>query len=85
MDALAVYPRQVAYDPFRPPDWRWQRAKWLIANGRYVSRRRDDDVTGRVVRYLRALHGKRDAASVRRRHPNIFAAHQLHQGTATKR
>ena len=53
MDALACYPHQVAHDPFRPPDWRWQCAKWLIANGRYVSRRRDDDLTGRVVRYLR--------------------------------
>ena len=23
MDARASYPRQLAYDPFRPPDWRW--------------------------------------------------------------
>ncbi len=40
--------------PFRPPHWRWQRARWLVEHQRYFCRRRDDADTGRAVRYLRA-------------------------------
>ena len=45
---------------FRPPDWRWRRAQWLVARGRYVTPRRDDEETGRAVRYLRALARLKD-------------------------
>ncbi len=45
--------QQQAKNPFRPPDWRWQRAHDLVTAGRYYSRKRDDDETGVAVQYLR--------------------------------
>lgn len=45
--------RQQARNPFRPPDWRWQRANDLVTAGRYYSRKCDDEETGVAVHYLR--------------------------------
>lgn len=52
---MSRYAEIQQYSPFRPVDWRWRRAKWLVARGRNFSRRRDDDETGRAVRYIRAF------------------------------
>jgi len=50
-DAMGTYyPDLQRHSFFRPPDWRWRRAQWLVTRGRYYSRRRDDVETGRAVR-----------------------------------
>jgi len=47
------YPDFVRYDPYRPLDWRWQRAQELLAEGCNVSRFRDDEATCELLYYLR--------------------------------
>ncbi len=49
-----TFPALQQHCPFRPPCWRWRRARWLVEHQRYFCRRRDDADTGRAVRYLRA-------------------------------
>jgi hypothetical protein len=44
------YPDYLRHCPWRPPDWRWQRALDLVRNGRYFCRSRDDATTGEAVR-----------------------------------
>ena len=46
--------------PLRQPDWRWQRALAVVRGEDQLSRRHDDQWTGRAVEYLR----KRDRPSV---------------------
>jgi hypothetical protein len=73
---------------FRRPDWRWQRACWLVENGHYFSCRRDDADTGRAVHYLRALARCRHSVptpAVLKRFGGIHAARQLHQGGGATR
>jgi hypothetical protein len=83
-DAMSLYfPDLQRAFFFRRPDWRWQRACWLVENGRYFSCRRDDADTGRAVHYLQALARCRrgvPTAAVLRRFGDIHAARQLHQG-----
>jgi hypothetical protein len=73
------YPDLLRYSFFRPTDWRWRRARWLVERGRSFSRRRDDDQTGRAVRYLRAL-GRGHAAAAIRQFPDVHGARRLHDG-----
>jgi len=42
------------HNPLRALDWRWRRAHELLAGGRRFSAKRDDLITGRALRYLRA-------------------------------
>ncbi len=82
MEAMTPsYPQRQAHNPFRPPDWRWQRAQWLVEDGRYHSQRRDDEPTGEAVRYLRTLArrpGIRET-TLQRRFPAVHAARRLHE------
>jgi hypothetical protein len=84
MDAMKVYFPDVQRSSCnRHPDWRWGRAGWLVENGRYFSRRRDDADTGRAAHYLRALARSRRGdprADLLQRFPDIHAARQLREG-----
>jgi hypothetical protein len=42
-------------DPFRPVDWRWRRALYLVETGRRVAPRRDDAWARAAARFCRAL------------------------------
>ena len=78
------YPTLVRFDPMRPLDWRCQRAQTLLDNGSRFRRDRDDEDTGRAVRYLRAVRRSRDAGEsistmkVKPQLVDIHRAHQLH-------
>jgi hypothetical protein len=72
------YPDLMKHSFFRPADWRWRRACRLAERGRSFARRRDDDETGRAVRYLRAL-GRGHTVAVRR-FPDVHGARRLHDG-----
>jgi hypothetical protein len=80
------YPDLQRYSCFRRPDWRWRRAHWLVDRGRYLSRRRDDEETGRAVHYLRALARCRDgpSPSFLRRFGDLYSAHRLRVEEAPK-
>lgn len=68
--------------PCRPPDWRWRRACFLIAQGMYASSKRDDDLTCREVRFARQAAGYLTGRGLRilaKQKPDIFLAHQVHQ------
>jgi hypothetical protein len=79
---IVNHPELQRHSPRRPLAWRWQRARHLVENGRYVSRHRDDDQTGRAVRYLRALQrcqGERGQERLARSYPDVHAARLLHE------
>jgi hypothetical protein len=79
----ASYPQRQRHSPTRSVAWRWERAHDLVREGRYYSRHRDDAETGRAVHYLRALNRCRhggDLERLQRFHPEVYAAHQLHDG-----
>ena len=81
---VLYYPDLVRFDPMRALDWRWQRAQSLLDNGSCFRRDRDDEDTGRAVRYLRAVRRSRDAGEsistmkVKPQLVDIHRAHQLH-------
>jgi hypothetical protein len=81
MDAIPSFPHRIACDHNRPPDWRWRRAQWLCGHGRYFCRRRDDELTGQALRYLRLL--KRSSNNARRTFPSLHSAHQLHESNGS--
>lgn len=58
-------------DPFRRPDWRWERAQYLVDQGKYFSTKRDDTATGIAIKYLREM-GRRSSKGLKRRiHPRF--------------
>jgi len=73
---------QVRFDATRSVDWRWQRACSLVQDDRRFSPRHDDEATGRAVAFLRAwrrCRTERQFSGLRRRDPDLFAAHALQQ------
>jgi hypothetical protein len=66
MDAPPRYPHYMAHHPCRTPDWRWQRAQWLVDREMYCTWQRDDIPTCQAVRYLRALRRCRGGRPSRR-------------------
>src|SRR5690242_428129 len=77
------YPDYLRHCPWRPTDWRWQRAQALVCQGRYFSRKRDDAETGEAVHYLRRLArcaSERDLERLARAYPDVHAARLLHEG-----
>src|SRR4051794_32427196 len=81
------YPALQRHHPLRPADWRWRRACWLVARGRYVSPRRGDEPTGRAVRYLRAVARSRTGrvGGLLKRYEDVHAARRLHEGGGAAR
>src|SRR5688572_16697289 len=68
--------------PFRPPDWRWRRVRYLIERDMYASSKRDDDLTCRTVRFARRAAGyttNRGLRILAKRNPDLFVAHQIQQ------
>jgi hypothetical protein len=81
-------PDQGRNNPFRTVDWRWQRAAWLITQKQNFSCKRDDELVGRAVNFMR--HAQRvcsDLGSRRlmRHFPEIVLALKCHQGPPVKR
>jgi hypothetical protein len=66
--------------PLRSPAWRWERAQWLLDRHFYFSRLRDDQLTGRTLRYLRQLlrSHRYHLAQAAKRDPDLAAAHRLY-------
>ena len=65
--------------PWRPPDWRWQRAWWRNQTRSRRGERQDDDWTHRAMGYVKAIH--REACGYRpyRPDPELMQARQLTQ------
>jgi hypothetical protein len=75
-------------DPNRTVDWRWQRAWSLVQDDRRFSPGRDDEATGRAVTFLRAwrrCRTERQFSGLRRRDPDLFAAHALQESQSRTR
>jgi len=68
------------HDPFRPPDWRWERARWLIEHGKYARRSKEDEFV-LLAKQFRAAHRKchtdLDMALLAEEFPGIFYALEL--------
>src|SRR5437773_11072392 len=70
-------------NPLRPADWRWKRATWLVTNNARVSRKRDDEIVFRAVRFLRALQRVGAELGCRRlmkKYADVVLAVKCHQG-----
>jgi hypothetical protein len=71
------------HNPFRPSNWRWARACALHATGAKLSSRRDDPLTIRAAKYLRALGSahcpERPLSRLRGDDVTLHAAHRLHE------
>jgi hypothetical protein len=67
--------------PLRSPAWRWERAQWLLDRHFHFSRLRDDELTGRTLRYLRQLSRPHqyDLARAVKRDPDLAGAHRLYE------
>lgn len=79
---------QVRFDATRSVDWRWQRACSLVQDDRRFSPRHDDEATGRAVAFLRAwrrCRTERQFSGLRRRDPDLFAAHALQESKSRTR
>ena len=79
---VLYYPDLVRFDPMRPLDWRWERAQSLVAAGSRFRRDRDDEDTGRAVRYLRAvrrLHTADEPIGELKVKPDLLDNHRAYQ------
>ena len=65
------------HNPFRDPDWRWSRAWAIVRHGRYFSRRRDDDDTGRAIHFIRGLLRQRETLCPFEDMPDMLSAHNI--------
>src|SRR5437588_7648533 len=69
------------HDPFKPPDWRWERARWLREKGRYARKSADDKATALAKRF-QAERDKAtddlDEARLAEKYPGIYYAVQIH-------
>ena len=66
---------------FRPPDWRWLRAAFLVDDGGPLCPGHDDGPVQEAVRYLRAWRACRAEEELQRLAldmPDLYKAHQLH-------
>ena len=77
-----------SHNPFRPPDWRWDRANDLVNRRRYYSKKRDDTATGIAVRYLRDMARCYSELRLRRtkdRYKHVDQAKQLRERSDDRR
>src|SRR4051812_29642359 len=69
------------HDPFKPPDWRWQRARWLREKGRYARKSADDADTVRAKQFMVRLDqvgDDLDEARLAEKEPGVYFALQIH-------
>jgi hypothetical protein len=65
----------------RPPNWRWEAAKWLAKNPRYVRRFTLDNWTIAALKFQRSLlavHNAFDQALLGRQFPGIYEAQKCY-------
>lgn len=79
------YPDSVRYSPYRPTDWRWRRARWLVEHNRYATPRRDDEPTRRAATYLRARARRRQRPAQLWQYRDVEEALGLREGPGTNR
>lgn len=68
------------HDPFKPPDWRWQRARWLREKGRYIRKTVDDGQTVLAKRFQTELDRVRDDLDESRlaeKYPGLYNAMRI--------
>jgi len=88
MEATTRTALRLSLDPLRSPAWRWERAREIIAVGKHVSRKRDDQDTARAVLFKRSLdrcHSQRQLSRLEKKWPTIFQAFHLAQTDDPKR
>ena len=66
-------------NPFRPVDWRWQRALWRVETRSRRGERHDDEWTRRAIRCLTELRRESLGRSSNRPEPELLQARQLAQ------
>ncbi len=88
MARTSYFPQQQRLNPYRRPEWRWQRANDLVRSGQYLSRKRDDLATKIGVEYLRGLDKCVTELRLKRfneRFRHVANAHGIWQGETPHR
>ena len=65
--------------PWRPPNWRWQRASWRVQTGSRRGERRDDDWTHRAMGGVKAIQREACGRRPYRPDPELAQAWQFTQ------
>lgn len=68
--------------PSRPPDWRWERARWLIERGKYAKKFKEDDATIAAKTFqlrLRKCKKESDYENLIDEMPDIYWAHHIYE------
>jgi hypothetical protein len=76
------FPETQKLNPWRRPEWRWNRACSLVAEGRYASAKRDDQPTCRAVRFVRRIKryvSQRGFRAITKEEPDLVMALRLYQ------
>jgi len=74
------------HDLYRPADWRYRRADWLRANGRYTRKNKDDRYVALARRYLVQREKCQDVYAEERlanQMPGLYYAHKIYLRTET--
>ncbi len=69
------------HDPFRPTNWRWERARWLREHGKYSRKACDDDLTHLAKKFQteRArCSNDLDLMRLEQKLPGVFHAAEIH-------
>ena len=70
------------HNPFRPPDWRFKRARWLIQSKKQARLVQDDAITKAVRRYLMLKDKCKDDTDImalESKFPGIFWADEIYR------
>lgn len=73
------------YNPFRAPDWRWQRAASLLATGRHLAPRVDDDWVARALRLQAAQQRRGRGAQPQHRDEAVSGALHMARNAAPEK
>lgn len=69
------------HDPYRPPSWRWERARWLREHGKYARKGTDDQWTIKAKEFQTALakcENEEDRERLSLRFPALYYAHDTY-------
>lgn len=70
------------HDPFRPVNWRWERARWLREHGKYLKRAMDDEFTDVAKKFQSEEDRVRnpvDSFRLEAKYPGVFNAKELYE------